>query len=82
MLNSKLLFSIAIRPQLWFVALRQALRLAPGGWWKRWPFIPVPDKSLLEMRSIIAYGSDGTVAPPSHDVITYLQWCKDVGKQC
>ncbi len=80
MITRKLLLSLLIRPQLWFVALRQALRLSPDGWWKTTPFIPGPDSSLLEMRSIIAYGGDGSAIPPDKDIIMYLQWCRDVSK--
>ena len=80
MLDRKLLASLLIRPRLWLVATRQILRLSSKGWWKKPPFIPGPDHSLLEMRSVIAYGGDGTAMPPAHDVITYLQWCKDIGK--
>ena len=80
MISRRLLVFLLARPQLWSVALRQALRLSPDGWWKMTPFIPGPDSSLLEMRSIIAYGGDGSAIPSDKDIIIYLQWCRDVSR--
>ena len=63
------------RPGLWPTALAQALRLAPPGWWRRRPFLPVPDPDYLRFRLETAYGSGGEPEPP--DVIAYLRWCRD-----
>ena len=72
------------RPDLWGTAVRQALRLAPRGWWRRPPFLPLPAESYLRFRMVTAYGGDGM---PGHeqgdgevdraaDLITYLEWCR------
>lgn len=63
------------RPGLWATALRQALRLAAPGWWRRPPFLPVPDAGYLRFRLETQYGSDREPEPA--DVITYLHWCRD-----
>lgn len=63
------------RPGLWATALRQALRLAAPGWWRRPPFLPVPDAGYLRFRLETQYGSDHEPEPA--DVITYLHWCRD-----
>ena len=34
--------AVARRPALWRTSLRQARRLAPRGWWRRPPFLPLP----------------------------------------
>ncbi len=34
--------AVARRPRLWPVAVRQTLRLARPGWWRRWPPVPRP----------------------------------------
>jgi hypothetical protein len=61
-------------PSLWGIALGQALRLAPDGWWRRKPFLPVPDPSYLRFRLETQYGSDHD--PEPDDVVTYLHWCR------
>jgi len=63
------------RPDLWTTALRQLRRLAPPGWWRRPPHLPVPDPAYLRFRFVTAYGDDGAPARPD-DVITYLEWCR------
>jgi hypothetical protein len=62
-------------PALWWTALGQVLRLAPGGWWRRAPFLPLPDPAYLRFRMITAYG-DPDRAPEPADVVTYLHWCR------
>jgi len=68
--------ALALRPALWRVSLRQIGRLAPPGWWRRPPFLPVPDEDYLRFRLQTAYG-DPTQLPPVDDVLTYLHWCKE-----
>jgi hypothetical protein len=63
------------RPDLWSTALRQLLRLAPSGWWRRWPPVPRPDPSYLGFRLETAYG-DPARAPEPTDVVAYLAWCR------
>ena len=50
------------RPWLWVTAVRQIVRFSPDGWWKRPPFLPVPDRALLEFRGTTQYGD------PDHPV--------------
>ena len=64
------------RPSLWGTALVQTLRLAAPGWWRRAPFLPLPDPDYLRFRLETQYGSDQEPVPA--DVITYLHWCHDV----
>lgn len=69
--------AVLARPRLWIPALRQALVLAPDGWWRRRPFLPVPSAELLGFRSITQYGS--TDHPlSSTDVLDYLEWCESM----
>ena len=51
---------LAVRPWLWPTALRQLRNFAPDGWWRRAPFLPIPDRALLEFRGTTQYGD------PSH----------------
>lgn len=67
--------AVARRPDLWPTALRQSLRMARPGWWRRPPFLPWPDRGYLAFRLETQYGSEGM--PRRADVITYLEWCRD-----
>jgi hypothetical protein len=63
------------RPGLWPAAIGQAVRLARPGWWKRPPFLPVPDPDYVRFRMRTAYGSHGT--PAAGDLVAYLNWCRE-----
>lgn len=66
--------AVLVRPSLWGVAIVQALRLASPGWWRRAPFLPLPDPAYLRFRLETQYGSDHEPEPA--DVVTYLHWCR------
>lgn len=66
--------ALARHPGLWPVAVRQAVRLARRGWWRRPPFLPLPDPAYLRFRLQTAYG-DTERPPDAHDLVTYLKWC-------
>lgn len=63
--------AVLVRPWLWATALR----LAPRGWWRRAPHLPVPDAAYLRFRMVTMYG-DATHAPEPDDLVTYLKWCR------
>lgn len=67
------------RPALWGVALAQLVRLAPRGWWRRWPPLPSPDPSYLRFRLQTQYG-DPSREPEPADVVAYLKWCRRYGR--
>jgi hypothetical protein len=62
------------RPTLWPTAVGQAVRLARPGWWRRPPFLPLPDPDYVRFRLQTAYGSSG--APNGDDLVAYLNWCR------
>lgn len=65
--------AVVRRPGLWFEALRAAAALARRDWWRRPPFLPLPDRSYLQWRVATAYGDPaGPVA--ADDVVAYLDW--------
>lgn len=68
-------WSVLRRPSLWAVAVGQLLRLARPGWWRRAPFLPLPDPAYLAFRLETQYGSAPEVDP--EDVVAYLRWCRD-----
>jgi len=67
--------AVAGAPRLWLTALRQVVRLAPRGWWHRWPLLPLPDRDYLRFRLQTMYGGEGR-PPDAADVLAYLSWCK------
>jgi hypothetical protein len=67
--------AVALCPRLWPVAVVQLVRLAPTGWWHRWPPVPVPDPAYLRFRAETAYGDPGR-PPEADDVVAYLKWCR------
>lgn len=68
--------ALALRPHLWSTAVRQLLLLTPSGWWRRPPFLPLPDSEYLAFRMETMYG-DGAASPVASDVIAYLEWCRN-----
>lgn len=66
---------VVVRPALWPTAVRQALLLAPPGWWRRRPFLPVPDRAYLAFRLETMYGG-AAHRPTPGDVVEYLRWCR------
>ncbi|MEO7428238.1 MAG: hypothetical protein ABIY48_02540 [Acidimicrobiales bacterium] len=68
-------------PSLWATGLRQAIVLAPRGWWRRPPFLPLPAPDYLRFRLETAYGGAGEQPPPPEDLVTYLRWCRDLPAQ-
>ena len=67
--------AVLARPALWGVALVQLFTLAAPGWWRRRPFLPLPDAAYVRFRLQTMYG-DPEHEPAPGDVVTYLRWCK------
>jgi hypothetical protein len=67
--------AVAARPSLWSVAARQLRRLARDRWWRRPPFLPVPDPAYLAFRLETQYGAPDARPQPA-DVVAYLRWCR------
>ncbi len=65
--------AVAARPRLWRAGLRQARVLVPRGWWRRRPFLPVPDRDWLAFRTTTAYG-DPDHPLVAEDTTTWLAW--------
>ncbi len=72
--------ALALRPWLWPAALAEAGRLARPGWWRRRPFLPVPDEALWRFRMETAYGGSGEAVPERADVVSFISWCSTMGR--
>ncbi|MBK9181210.1 MAG: hypothetical protein IPM45_16920 [Acidimicrobiales bacterium] len=69
--------AVLARPRLWGTAVVELARLAPRGWWRRTPHLPLPDPAYLAFRMQTAYGSTGRPPRPA-DVVTWLGWCRQL----
>jgi hypothetical protein len=67
--------AVVRRPWLWGTAVRQVMVMAAPGWWRRRPWLPLPDAAYLHCRLVTQYG-DGAHAPEPDDVVTFLRWCR------
>jgi hypothetical protein len=69
---------LARHPSLWGTALVQAGRMSRPGWWRRPPFVPVPDRDYVRFRLETQYGSAGLAdgAADPDDLVVYLRWCR------
>jgi hypothetical protein len=70
---------VLVRPVLWATAARQVLRLARPRWWRRAPFLPLPDPEYLRFRFETQYGTGPGTRPEPADVVAYLEWCREMG---
>lgn len=68
-------WAVVLRPDLWWTALGALRRLAAPGWWRRRPWLPLPDGPLWRFRMVTAYGRPDAV-PERSDVLSYLEWCR------
>ncbi len=69
--------AVARHPGVWLDAGVALWRLAPAGWWRRRPYLPVPDPSYWDFRLETAYGGDAALGRLSgEDVVAYLRWCR------
>ena len=62
------------RPHLWSTAVRAGFDLSRPGWWRRSPFLPLPDPGWLRFRLVTAYGGDGSGPVRGADIVDWLEW--------
>lgn len=73
MLNIRVVLAVLIRPYLWPTAIRAVFDFSPSRWWTRFPFLPIPDRTVIAWRVTTAYGHrDMTLV--AQDIISYLRW--------
>lgn len=65
--------AIARRPDLWTEGVRAFFSMAPRNWWRKAPFLPIPDGAYLRWRKETAYGT--SMHPiEGADIVQYLEW--------
>jgi hypothetical protein len=60
-------------PAIAFSLARVGWRFRRRGWYKRFPFLPLPARDYVRWRMHTAYGRDDAV-PPVDDLIRYARW--------
>lgn len=60
-------------PRLATSLARVAWRFRARGWWRRFPFLPLPEREYLKWRMYTAYGDENAV-PPAEDAARYARW--------
>lgn len=73
----KLLLRAIVRPSLALDLLRVAWRFRSLDWYRRAPFLPIPDRDYMAWRMHTAYG-DHHAVPPVADIERYARWTRDI----
>ena len=60
-------------PRTAVALLRVGWRFRARGWYRRFPFLPMPDRQYLRWRMYTAYGNE-EIVPPADDVVRYARW--------
>jgi hypothetical protein len=64
------------RPALAADLLRISWRFRSNGWYRQFPFLPLPDPTYLRWRMYTAYG-DYNAVPSVTDVERYARWSRE-----
>ena len=67
-------------PSVWIEGLQSARRMAPNGWWKHSPFLPIPSASYWHFRMVTVFGADGSGQLDDQQVIGFLKWSRRMGR--
>ncbi|MFZ5624345.1 MAG: hypothetical protein ACOY71_07920 [Gemmatimonadota bacterium] len=63
-------------PRLAVDLLKTAWAFRRLDWWRRPPFLPLPDPTYIRWRMHTAYGDEDAV-PPVDDVIRFARWRRE-----
>ena len=76
-LVARLLGRAAVNPRIALDLLALTWAFRRRAWWRRPPFLPLPDREYLAWRLHTAYGDEPTV-PPVADVIRFARWRRQI----
>jgi hypothetical protein len=65
-----------VNPRLALDLLRTAWAFRRRDWWRRAPFLPLPDSTYVRWRMYTAYADEHAV-PPLDDVIRFARWRRE-----
>jgi len=75
-LTATLLLRGVVNPRLALDLLKAAWAFRRRHWWRRPPFLPLPDSEYLRWRMYTAYADEAAV-PPVDDVIRFARWRRE-----
>jgi hypothetical protein len=75
-LAAKLAARAVVSPRLAADLLAAAWAFRRREWWRRTPFLPLPDQTYLRWRMYTAYADEDAV-PPVEDVIRFARWRRE-----
>lgn len=73
MYSWNLMLAVGRRPHLWAEGVRTLVAMAPRGWWRKPPFLPVPDAEYAAWRVATARGEAGANIT-EEELVSYLEW--------
>lgn len=65
-----------VNPRLAVDLLRLGWSFRARGWYRRFPFLPLPPREYIRWRMLTAYGDAGAV-PPVEDVVRFARWRRE-----
>lgn len=68
-----LLAKAAANPSTGIALLRVGWRFRRRDWFRRFPFLPLPDRAYMRWRMHTAYGRDDAL-PDAADVVRFARW--------
>jgi hypothetical protein len=60
-------------PRTGAALVRVGWRFRRRDWYRRVPFLPMPDRDYMKWRMYTAYG-DADMVPPADDIVRYSRW--------
>lgn len=75
-LTARLTARALVNPRLAFDLLRTGWAFRRRDWWRKPPFLPIPDRTYLKWRMYTAYADENAV-PPAEDVIRFARWRRE-----
>lgn len=75
-LCARLAVRALVRPRLAIDLIRLTWSFRARGWWRRFPFLPLPPREYMRWRMFTAYGDEGAI-PPADDVVNFARWRRE-----
>lgn len=75
-LGARLAVRAIVNPRLAIDLIRTAWAFRQREWWRKPPFLPLPDRTYLGWRMYTAYADENAV-PPIEDVIRFARWRRE-----
>jgi len=75
-LTARLAARALVNPRLARDLVGMAWAFRRRDWWRRSPFLPLPDREYLRWRMYTAYADENAV-PPVEDVVRFARWRRE-----